>query len=272
MQIGFPKWVGSDWQRELCTGSRKRGIWMNIFILLAMMCELTAFTGQRRPSMRHWYPRIWIMPIMQALQESWRNPMALIKLLTVAGYGSAWQLAVTVDSGISTLKDLKGKTISYQRGKRSSANVFTENPGRSWIGRRRCEFGKQYNSRGTVQSFCRAVDLELLLPTDRQIPLWNREKPKSFAKGVEADLDTYFEPTVLLGRTEFVEENQEVNVALLKALLKAKDQVVQDPESFYELSQRSGRTLEQVKSVAVEDPKLGYPVSLDDQYIDSLKN
>ena len=49
---------------------------------------------------------------------------------------------------------------------------------------------------------------------------------------MEADLDTYFEPTVLLGRTEFVEENQEVNVALLKALLKAKDQIVQDPESF----------------------------------------
>ena len=45
------------------------------------------------------------------------------------------------------------------------------------------------------------------------------------------------------------------------------------PEAFYELSaEKSGRTLEQVKSVAVSDLELGYPISLDDRYITSLKN
>lgn len=37
-------------------------------------------------------------------------------------------------------------------------------------------------------------------------------------------------------------------------------------------SEKSGRTLEQVKSVAVSDVKLAYPVSLDERYITSLKN
>lgn len=192
------------------------------------------------------------------------------KLLTVAGYGSAWQLAVTVDSGISTLKDLKGKTISYQRGAAPQMYLLKilEEAG---LEEGDVNLVNSTIPEGLSSLSAGAVD-GAVVTYGQADTLVEQGKAKILHKGVEADLDTYFEPTVLLGRTEFVEENQEVNVALLKALLKAKDQIVQDPESFYELSsQKSGRTLEQVKSVAVEDPKLGYPVSLDDQYIDSLK-
>ena len=56
-------------------------------------------------------------------------------------------------------------------------------------------------------------------------------------------------------------------------MLKASNDIISDPEAFYELSaEKSGRTLEQVKSVAVSDVQLGYSISLDDRYVSSLKN
>ena len=92
-------------------------------------------------------------------------------------------------------------------------------------------------------------------------------------KGVEADPDVFYEPSVLTGRSDYVSENSDVTVAIIKAMLKAKEDIVSNPDAFYELSaEKSGRTLEQVKSVAVSDLELGYPVSLDDRYISSLKS
>ena len=70
-----------------------------------------------------------------------------------------------------------------------------------------------------------------------------------------------------------MEKNADVSSAIIEAMLKARDDIIADPEAFYELSsEKSGRTLEQVKSVAVSDVKLAYPVSLDERYITSLKN
>ena len=90
---------------------------------------------------------------------------------------------------------------------------------------------------------------------------------------MEADPDVFYEPNVLIGRSDYISANSDVSVAIIKAMLKAKDDIVSDPEAFYELSaEKSGRTLEQVKSVAVSDLELGYPISLDDRYITSLKN
>ena len=78
---------------------------------------------------------------------------------------------------------------------------------------------------------------------------------------------------MLPGRTDFVSKNADVSSAIIEAMLKARDDIISDPEAFYELSsEKSGRTLEQVKSVAVSDIELAYPVSLDERYITSLKN
>ena len=270
VQIGFPS-AGSDWAEGTLALAQEKGYLDEYLHPLGYDAKLTAFTGAA--------PAIHEALVSQDLDYAYYAGFAGVmaksngidtKLLTVAGYGSAWQLAVTVDSGISTLKDLKGKTISYQRGAAPQMYLLKilEEAG---LEEGDVNLVNSTIPEGLSSLSAGAVD-GAVVTYGQADTLVEQGKAKILHKGVEADLDTYFEPTVLLGRTEFVEENQEVNVALLKALLKAKDQIVQDPESFYELSsQKSGRTLEQVKSVAVEDPKLGYPVSLDDQYIDSLK-
>lgn len=116
VQIGFPS-AGSDWAEGTLALAQEKGYLDEYLHPLGYDAKLTAFTGAA--------PAIHEALVSQDLDYAYYAGFAGVmaksngidtKLLTVAGYGSAWQLAVTVDSGISTLKDLKGKTISYQRG------------------------------------------------------------------------------------------------------------------------------------------------------------
>ena len=40
-------------------------------------------------------------------------------------------------------------------------------------------------------------------------------------KGVEADPDTFYEPNVLTGRSDYISTNSDVTAAIIKAMLKA---------------------------------------------------
>ena len=40
-------------------------------------------------------------------------------------------------------------------------------------------------------------------------------------KGVEADPDTFYEPNVLTGRSDYISANSDVTVAIIKAMLKS---------------------------------------------------
>ena len=193
------------------------------------------------------------------------------KLLAVTSFGSAWQLAVSADSGITSLEDLKGKTISYQRGATPQMYVLKvlEEAGLS------TDDVQLVNStipEGLSSLSTGAVDAAVVTYGQADT-LVEQGKASIIHKGVDADADTFYEPSVLTGRTDFVEKNADVSSAIIEAMLKARDDIIADPEAFYELSsEKSGRTLEQVKSVAVSDVKLAYPVSLDERYITSLKN
>ena len=193
------------------------------------------------------------------------------KLLTVTSFGSVWQLAVSADSGITSLQDLKGKTISYQRGATPQMYVLkvleeaglTEND---------VQLVNSTIPEGLSSLSTGAVDAAVVTYGQADT-LVEQGKATILHKGVEADPDVFYEPNVLIGRSDYISANSDVSVAIIKAMLKSKDDIVSDPEAFYELSaEKSGRTLEQVKSVAVSDLELGYPISLDDRYITSLKN
>ena len=193
------------------------------------------------------------------------------KLLAVTSFGSAWQLAVSADSGITSLEDLKGKTISYQRGATPQMYVLKvlEEAGLS------ADDVQLVNStipEGLSSLSTGAVDAAVVTYGQADT-LVEQGKASIIHKGVDADADTFYEPSVLTGRTDFVEKNADVSSAIIEAMLKARDDIIADPEAFYELSsEKSGRTLEQVKSVAVSDVQLGYSISLDDRYVSSLKN
>ena len=193
------------------------------------------------------------------------------KLLAVTSFGSVWQLAVSADSGITSLEDLKGKTISYQRGATPQMYVLKvlKEAGLS------ADDVQLVNStipEGLSSLSTGAVDAAVVTYGQADT-LVEQGKASILHKGVDADADTFYEPSVLTGRTDFVSKNADVSSAIIEAMLKARDDIISDPEAFYELSaEKSGRTLEQVKSVAVSDVELAYPVSLDERYITSLKN
>ena len=169
------------------------------------------------------------------------------------------------------MQDLKGKTISYQRGATPQMYVLKvlQEAGLT------ADDVQLVNStipEGLSSLSTGAVDAAVVTYGQAD-SLVEQGKATILHKGVEADPDTFYEPNVLTGRSDYISANSDVTVAIIKAMLKASNDIISDPEAFYELSaEKSGRTLEQVKSVAVSDVQLGYSVSLDDRYVSSLKN
>ena len=271
VNIGFPS-AGYEWAEGTLAVAEEKGYLDEYLNPLGYDADLIPFTGAA--------PAIHEALVSKDLDYAYYAGFAGVmakangidtKLLTVTSFGSVWQLAVSADSGITSLQDLKGKTISYQRGASPQMYVLkvleeaglTEND---------VQLVNSTIPEGLSSLSTGAVDVAVVTYGQADT-LVEQGKASILHKGVEADADTYYEPNVLTGRTDFVSENSDVTVAIIKAMLKAKADIVADPEAFYQLSsEKSGRTLEQVKSVAVSDLELGYPVSLDDRYITSLKN
>ena len=271
VNIGFPS-AGYEWAEGALAVAEEKGYLDEYLNPLGYDADLIPFTGAA--------PAIHEALVSGDLDYAYYAGFAGVmaksngidtKLLTVTSFGSVWQLAVSADSGITSLQDLKGKTISYQRGASPQMYVLKvlQEAGLT------ADDVQLVNStipEGLSSLSTGAVDAAVVTYGQADT-LVEQGQASILHKGVEADADTYYEPNVLTGRSEFVSENSDVTVAIIKAMLKAKDDIVADPEAFYELSsEKSGRTLEQVKSVAVSDLELGYPISLDDRYITSLKN
>ena len=271
VNIGFPS-AGYEWAEGALAVAEEKGYLDEYLNPLGYDADLIPFTGAA--------PAIHEALVSGDLDYAYYAGFAGImaksngidtKLLAVTSFGSAWQLAVSADSGITSLEDLKGKTISYQRGATPQMYVLKvlEEAGLS------ADDVQLVNStipEGLSSLSTGAVDAAVVTYGQADT-LVEQGKASIIHKGVDADADTFYEPSVLTGRTGFVEKNADVSSAIIEAMLKARDDIIADPEAFYELSsEKSGRTLEQVKSVAVSDVELAYPVNLDERYITSLKN
>lgn len=193
------------------------------------------------------------------------------KLLAVTSFGSTWQLAVSKDSGIDSLKDLKGKKIAYQRGATPQMYILKvlEEAG---LDEEDVELVNSTIPERISSLSTGAIDAAVISYGQVE-ELVQAGKASIIHIGVEGDEDTFYEPMVLTGRTEFVEENEDVTVAIIKAMLKGKEEIKKDPDAFYELtSEKSGLPLNQVTGVAIDDIDLAYPVNLEEQYLNSLKD
>ena len=270
INIGFPS-SGGDWAGGVLALAEEKGYLDEYLNPLGYDVNLIAFTGAA--------PAIHEALVSGDLDYAYYAGFAGIiaksngidtKLLAVTSFGSSWELVATTESGVTSIEDLKGKTISYTRGATPQMYVLkvleeaglTEND---------VQLVNATVPEGLSSLSTGAVDVAVVSYSQAD-SLVEEGKATVIHKGVEADADTYFEPMVLTGRTEFVDNNSDVNVAIIKAMLKAKDDIKADPDSFYELSaEKSGRTVEQEKGAAVSDIDYGYPVSLDETYVNSLK-
>ena len=265
VNIGFPS-AGYQWAEGALAVAEEKGYLDEYLNPLGYDADLIPFTGAA--------PAIHEALVSGDLDYAYYAGFAGImaksngidtKLLSVTSFGSVWQLAVSTDSGITSLQDLKGKTISYQRGATPQMYVLKvlQEAGRT------ADDVQLVNStipEGLSSLSTGAVDAAVVTYGQAD-SLVEQGKATILHKGVEADPDTFYEPTFLTARSDNISANSDVPVATLTALLKASNDIISDPEAFYELSaEKSGRTLEQVKSVAVSDVQLGYSISLEDRY------
>lgn len=192
-------------------------------------------------------------------------------LLAVTDFGSGWRLVVSKTSGIKSLKDLKGKKIAYVRG--ATPQMY--------LVRVLAEAGLTFDDIEPVNSTLPdglstlasgGVDAAVV-SGGQETQLANEGLVKALHDGAKADASTYFEPTVLIGRTVYLKDHDEVTVAILKALLKARADVIADPEGFIKLSsEKSGNPIEVIKAQNAAGQETLRPASLSDDMIDSLKS
>lgn len=271
IHIGFPS-SGADWAGGTLAVAEEYGYLDEYLNPLGYDAVLTSFTGAA--------PAIHEALISGDLDYAYYAGFAGIaaksngidtKLLAVTSFGSGWQLAVSEKSQIQSLADLKGKKIAYQRGATPQMYILkvleeaglTEND---------VELLNSTIPEGISSLSSGAIDAAVI-SYGQADELVAQGAVDIIHEGINADHDTYFEPSVLAGRTEVVEQEEALNVALLEALLKAKDKIKEDPDVYYELtSEKSGTPLERVRGVALDDLDIAFPLSLDEQYITSLQN
>ena len=192
-------------------------------------------------------------------------------LLAVTDFGSGWRLVVSKSSGVKSLKDLKGKKVAYMRG--ATPQMY--------LVRVLAEAGLTFDDIVPVNASLPdglstlasgGVDAAVV-SGGQETQLANEGLVKVLHDGAKADSSTYFEPTVLIGRTAYAKDHQDVSVAILKALLKARADVIADPEGFIKLSsEKSGNPIEVIKAQNVADQKTLRPASLSDDMLAAMKN
>ena len=192
-----------------------------------------------------------------------------LTILAVTDYGSQWRLVARTDRGIKSVKDLKGKKVAYQRGATPQMYLVKA------LQEAGLSFGDVEAINATIPDGLSTlasggIDAAVVSAGQEQ-KLVDAGTAVVIHEGVKADAQTFYEPVVLAGRTQFVKDNPKINVAILKALIKAKNKIAQDPEAFYELSaQQSGSPLNVIKASAVEDQDTARPFRLDKDLMESL--
>ena len=271
LHIGFPS-AGSDWAGGTLAAAEEYGYLDEYLNPLGYDAELTSFTGAA--------PAIHEALVSGDLDYAYYAGFAGIaaksngidtKLLAVQSYGSTWQLAASADSGIKTLEDLKGKKIAYTRGATPQMYILKVLQ-EAGLTESDVELLNSTVPEGLSSLSTGAVDAAVI-SYGQADDLVSEGKVSVVHTGTEADHSIYYEPSVLTGRTEFVDQNEEATVALIKALLKAKDKIKEDPDAFYKLTaEKSGTPLERVLGLAQDDLDESYPISLDETYLTSLKD
>ncbi len=193
------------------------------------------------------------------------------KLLAVTEFTSTWRLIVSTQSGINSIEDLKGKKIAYTRGA-SPQMYLIKVLEEGHLNFNDIEPVNMSLPDGLSAIASGGVDAAVVT-AGQEDSLVKSGKVKVIHSGFSADPQTYYEPMVLIGRTDEVENDRAVAVAIIKALLKAKDKINEDKEGFYKLSaERSGNPLEVIMATAQPDLDIAYPLNLDKKYLTSLHN
>lgn len=190
------------------------------------------------------------------------------KLLTIQGFSPIWELVTLDTTGITDISQLKGKTIVYQRGTaihEYALKVLKEaglTPEDVNLVNMSVPEGISALLTGSADAAVMGIGQELSVKGSLVI---HDERA--------AGSELYYSPSVLTGRTEFIEENKEATVAVLEALLKSRDWIIEESDSYFQVyAEQSGYTLDYVmRSVGSDDLSISYPINFDEAYLVKLQ-
>lgn len=192
-------------------------------------------------------------------------------LLAVTDYGSSWRLVVSKSSGIKSLKDLKGKKVAYQRGA-TPQMYLVKVLGEAGLSFSDVEAVNATLPDGLSTLASGGVDAAVV-SAGQETQLVKEGLVSVLHNGAKSDPKKYFEPTVLVGRTAYLKEHNDVAVAILKALLKARADVIADPDAFIDLVvEKSGNPIEVIKAQNATDQTVLRPLSLSGAMLASMRS
>lgn len=193
-----------------------------------------------------------------------------ITTIAVTAWGSGWDIAAT--PGISSIADLKGKKVAYQRG--ATPQMFLikalATAGLSF------DDVEGVNSTGPdgLSSLATGAVDATVCTAGQEAKLVSQGKAKLLFRGADGDQKTFYEPFTLVARTEWLKKNGDAATAILKGYLAARDKMVDDPESFVDYAASQSGLSKEVITAGKDLDDFGtyFPVSLDDTYLSSLKS
>ncbi|MCL1990239.1 MAG: ABC transporter substrate-binding protein [Defluviitaleaceae bacterium] len=191
-------------------------------------------------------------------------------LLAISDYRAPWSLIVSVESGIQSLADLAGSRIAYQSG--ASPHMYLlrvlDEAGLAF------EEVTGFNMSipdGLAAITTGSIDAAVI-STGQATDLIENAYVQVLHAGFASDPTVFFEPSVSIGRTTFVDNHPEVVVAYLQALLAARERIAADPQAYYALfSERSGNHIDVITSIASDDKVVSYPLNLDAHHLETLR-
>lgn len=196
-----------------------------------------------------------------------------LDLVDYAGFAGILGKSKGIDTtAIASIADLKGKKVAYQRGATPQMfliKVLVE-------GGLTFDDVEAVNATGPdgLSSLSAGAVAATVCSSGQEQSLVSQGLAKTLFRGRDGNPSIYFEPFTLVARTLWLKENGGTAVAVLKAYLAAKAEMVADSDAFiFYAAAQSGQSEDMVRSWQdFDDFGANYPLSLDGTYLDALSS
>ncbi|EHI97194.1 ABC-type transporter, periplasmic subunit family 3 [Clostridium sp. DL-VIII] len=192
-----------------------------------------------------------------------------IKIVGIPNSSLNMDLIVQNDSDIKSVKDIKGKKIIVGKG-----TVYQQ------------YFGNLVKANGIDEKDVEVLNVvaegeSTFLSKSADGYVVTDAMAQKLAKGgngrivaTTVDQPEFASQSVLVGRTDYIKENSEVPVALLKALIRAQDFAKKNPEEAYKVMAKSGFSEDIIKeSYGYDNGQFkSFNIEITDESINKLKN
>ncbi|ADL53174.1 ABC transporter substrate-binding protein [Clostridium cellulovorans] len=192
-----------------------------------------------------------------------------VKILAITNNEYNMDLVVQPDSDIKFVEDIKGKKIIVGKGtiyQQYFGNIIKEHGVSekdvevlNVVAEAQSTFSSK-NADGYVTSH--VIAQKLVKEGLGRIVISSVDKPE------------YANQTVFVGKTAYIKENPDVPVAIIKALLRAKEFVIKNPEESYKIMAQAGYPVEAIKEAYSYDKgKFNFfTLDIDEGSVAKLKN